>query len=402
MGITRRATALTATALTTALTAALIAGGTATAAPAPATPDARNGHPGVQRVLDRAVTEGGVPGIVAEVRDGHRAWFGTAGVADLTTGRPRHAQERFRIGSTTKTFVATVVLQLAAEGRLDLDDSVERWLPGLVDGPGYEPDRITVRQLLGMTSGVYNYAMDAKVRAENEGTGFLLHRFDTYTPEQLVRTGTANRPDFAPGAGWTYSDTGYVLAGLIVERATGTSLAEQVDQRVITPLGLSGTYTPDPDDTALRGPHARAYSRLGDPSPTAPVHDVTELSPSWGYAAGDMVSTARDLDTFFAALLGGRLLPPAQQRELLTMVPTPPGAWIPNAAYGLGVGSVTLDCGPTLWGMGGAINGSWTYTFGTRDGGHLLTTNINGDWTNGSWPIAVFTSELEAEFCPRP
>ncbi|MFE7592989.1 serine hydrolase domain-containing protein [Kitasatospora sp. NPDC057512] len=400
MGITRRATALTAT----ALTAALIAGGTAAATPAPATPDApdaRNGHPAVQRVLERAVTEGSVPGIVAEVRDGRRAWFGAAGVADLATGRPRHAQDRFRIGSTTKTFVATVVLQLAAEGRLDLDDSVERWLPGLLDGPGYEPERITVRQLLGMTSGVYNYAMDQKVRDENAGTGFLRHRFDRYTPERLVRIGAANRPDFAPGAGWTYSDTGYVLAGLIVERVTGTSLAEQVERRLITPLGLSGTYTPGPDDTALRGPHGRAYTRLDDPAPDAPVHDVTELSPSWGYAAGDMVSTARDLDTFFAALLGGRLLPPAQQREMFTMVPTPPDKWIPNAAYGLGVGAVTLDCGPTLWGMGGAINGSWTYTFGTRDGGHLLTTNVNGDWTNGSWPIAVFTSELEAEFCPR-
>ncbi|MFF3111294.1 serine hydrolase domain-containing protein [Kitasatospora sp. NPDC057904] len=376
----------------------------ALATPALAASAAKSGHDGVQKVLDRAVAEGGLPGAVAEVRDGHRHWYGGAGVADTATGRARHTQDRFRIGSTTKTFVATVVLQLAAEGRLSLDDSVDRWLPGVVDGPGYQPDRITVRQLLNHTSGVFNYVMDEDVQRKAGGPAFLRHRFDDYTPAQLVGIAMHHRPDFAPGTGWTYSDTNYVLAGLIVERATGTTLAEQIEQRISVPLGLGGTYTSAPSDITVHGPHGREYTRLGDPHPDAPVYDVTELSPSWGWASGDMISTVGDLDTFFAALLGGRLLPPAQQREMFTMIPTPPKTWIENTAYGLGVSSIKLSC-TTVWGMGGAINGSWTYTYGSRDGRHLLSTNVNGDWTNGTWksgawPIGVFTDELEAEFCP--
>ncbi|MFJ2810332.1 hypothetical protein [Kitasatospora sp. NPDC087271] len=117
---------------------------------------------------------------------------------------------------------------------------------------------------------------------------------------------------------------------------------------------------------------------------------MTELSPSWGWAAGDMISDVRDLNTFFAA----------QQREMFTMVPTG-HQWIDQADYALGVAGIRLDCGPTVWGMGGAINGSWSYALGTRDGRHLLATNVNGDWVEGSRPIAVFTSELEAESCPR-
>ncbi|MEV7023092.1 serine hydrolase domain-containing protein [Kitasatospora sp. NPDC093558] len=390
---------------------ALLAGAvlSATAAtPALAEPAAKGGHQGghagVRKVLDRAVTEGGLPGAVAEVRDGHRRWFGSAGVSDTATGRAPHAQDRFRIGSTTKTFVATVVLQLAAEGRLSLDDSVDRWLPGVVDGPGYQPDRITVRQLLNHTSGVFNYVMDDDVQRTAIGPAFLQHRFDSYTPAQLVGIAMRHTPDFAPGGGWKYSDTNYVLAGLIVERATGTTLAAQIEQRITTPLGLRSTYTPDPADVTIHGPHGRGYTRLADPSPEAPIHDVTELSPSWGWASGDMISTVGDLNTHFAALLGGRLLPSAQQQEMFTVIPTPPKEWIKDTTYGLGVSSIKLSC-TTVWGMGGAINGSWSYTYGSRDGRHLLSTHVNGDWTNGNWtygnwPIGVFTDELEAEFCP--
>ncbi|MFJ8477845.1 serine hydrolase domain-containing protein [Kitasatospora sp. NPDC094011] len=360
----------------------------------------RDRHPGVQAVLGQGVTTGGLPGAVAEVRDGRHRWFGQAGVADLTTGRPRQEQDRFRIGSTTKTFVSTVVLQLAAEGKLNLDDSVEHWLPGVLDAPGYQPDRITVRQLLNHTSGVPNYVMDEEIGKKFWHEPFLQHRFDDFTPEQLVGIARAHQPDFAPGTGWRYSDTNYVLAGMIVERASGSTLAQQIRQRIIAPLGLTSTYEPASDDVTIHGPHGREYSHLGYTEPTTPDYDVTELSPSWGWASGDMISTTRDLNTFFAALLDGRLLPPAQQREMFTMVQTPKDAWIKDTTYGLGVSSVKLNC-TTVWGMGGAINGSWTYTYGSRDGRHLLSTNVNGDWLNGgSGPIDLFTAELNADFCP--
>ncbi|WP_158888656.1 serine hydrolase domain-containing protein [Amycolatopsis anabasis] len=360
-----------------------------------------HGHAGVRRVLDRAVTEGGLPGILAEVRDGDRRWFGTAGVADTGTGRQRRAQDRFRIGSTTKTFAATLVLQLAGEHRLSLDDTVEKWLPGMVHGNGHDGGRITVRQLLNQTSGIFNYALDPEMLRHYLGPEFLEHRFDGASPEQLVRIATSHPPAFAPGTDWGYSNTNFILAGMIVERVTGATFAGELARRITGPLGLTGTYLPRGDDPSIRGPHSRHYSRLNMPDPSARVYDVTEMNSSWAWTAGGMISTAGELNRFFGALLGGRLLPPAQQREMFTTVPT--HGWIDDAAYGLGMSSVRLPCGTTVWGMGGAINGSWSYTYGTRDGRHLVATNVNGDWADGDFqprnPIGVFTDVLRAEFC---
>jgi D-alanyl-D-alanine carboxypeptidase len=345
-------------------------------------------HDAVQQVLDQAVA-GGLPGIAAEVamsRD--RAWFGTAGVADLTTGRSRRPADRFRIGSTTKTFVATVVLQLVAEHKLGLDDPVERWLPGLVrDGR-----LVTIRELLGQTSGIFDYQGDPVLQQQSVGTAFLVHRFDQYTPERLVQIAMANPSPFAPGTSWGYSNTNYILLGLVIERITGRSLAHEIALRIARPLGLTGTYLPV--ETSIRGPHGRAYSKLFLPDPT-PVYDVTELSPSWSWAAGGLISTVGDLTRFFGALLAGRLLPPAEQRAMFTTRATI--GWIPNTTYGLGMSSITLSCGRVVWGMGGAISGSFSYTYGTRDGRAMLAINVNGDWNN---PIGTFTQALEAQFCP--
>ncbi|WP_328622471.1 serine hydrolase domain-containing protein [Streptomyces sp. NBC_00354] len=367
----------------------------AIAAPTASAAPVRTDHSTVQQVLDRAVAEGGVPGILTEIRDGRETWFGEAGVADTSTGRQRRPQDRFRIGSTTKTFTATVMLQLAAERRLRLDDSVEKWLPGTVRGPGYEPEKITIRQLLNHTSGIFDYVNDDVMRARGAGTPFLEHRFDRYSPEEIVHIGVSHPPTFAPGTGWGYSNTPYFLAGMIIERVTGRPLADAIAQRIARPLGLTGTYLPSGDDPLIRGPHGRHYSTLMTTTPDAGIYDVTELNPSWGWAAGGVISTVGDLDRFFGALLGGRLLPPAQQQEMFTMVATE--KWIPDTTYGLGVASLKLPCGATVWGMGGAINGSWTYTFGTRNGTHMVSVNSNGDW---NYPISAFTDVLKAEFCP--
>nr|WP_223243462.1 serine hydrolase domain-containing protein [Streptomyces sp. CBMA123] len=377
-----------------------------TAAPtASAAPSAHrhDGHQALQTALDQAVTEAHLPGAMAQVHDDGATWFGQSGTADQDTGRPLRPQDRFRIGSTTKTFVATTLLQLEAEHRLSLDDSVEHWLPGLVDGNGYDGSAITIRQLLNHTSGIANFASADQVSAEFQGDPFLQHRFDTFTPRQLVQLGISVPPKFAPGTGFVYSDTNYVLAGLIVEQATGHGLGQEIADRFTRPLHLKSTYEPAGDDTGINGPHGRFYSKLGVfNDPTHPVYDVTELSPTWGYGAGDLISTVGDLSTFFQALLGGRLLPPAQMAEMFTMQ-DPGNGWIPNSHYGLGIGSLTLSCG-TVWGMGGAINGSWSYTFGTRDGRHLLATSVNGDWADGLpfGPVSVFDKELEAEFCATP
>jgi D-alanyl-D-alanine carboxypeptidase len=348
------------------------------------------GHVKVQRVLDRAVAEGGVPGILAEVRDGDRQWFGSAGVADTATGRERLPHDRFRIGSTTKTFVATVVLQLVAEHELSLDDTVEKWLPGVLHGNGHDGGRITISQLLNHTSGIFNYTQDLEA----------LSRHESHTPQQLIQIALSHPVAFEPGTDWAYSNTNYVLAGMLIERVTGSALADEISQRITRPLGLAGTYLPRGEDPAIHGPHSRHYTKWYQADPDAPVYDGTEMDTSLFWATGGMISTAGDLGRFFSALLGGQLLPPAQQREMFTMVPTK--EWIPDTTYGLGMSSVTLSCGVTLWGMGGALLGSWSYTYGTRDGTHMVATNVNGDWAGGPWkdPIGIFTDVLQAEFCP--
>ncbi|MCX4823563.1 beta-lactamase family protein [Streptomyces sp. NBC_01142] len=357
---------------------------------APAPTSVVDGHAAIQRVLDQAVAQGGLPGILAEIRDGEQRWFGTAGVADTATGRMRLAQDRFRIGSISKTFVATVMLQLAAEGTLSLDDTADQWLPGMVRGHDHDGGRVTVRMLLNHTSGIFNCTDDQEAQSGHE----------TYTPELLVQIAMSHPAAFAPGTGWGYSNTNYVLAGMIIERATGRALAHEIAERITRPLGLTATYLPIGSDPAIDGPHSRHYTKLFRTDPGAPVHDATELDSSTFWAAGGMISTAEDLNRFFSALLGGRILPPDQQRDMFTSIPT--RDWIPHATYGLGVSSVMLPCGETVWGMGGALFGSWSYTYGTRDGEHMVTANVNGDWADGGWddPIGIFTDLLRTTFCP--
>lgn len=350
------------------LVAALTVAGTA-APSAASVADRDRGHAQIQRALDDAVSDGGGPGIVAELRDGHRdPWFGTAGTADMTTGRRRQPGEHFRIGSFTKAFTGTVVLQIAAEGELTLDDTVAMWLPGVVEEHlGADGTRITIRQLLNHTSGL---------------------------PDAIA--GQPTPPPEEPGKRFIYSQLNYNLAGMIVERATGSTLADEIEHRIARPLRLTGTYLPG-TETTIRDPHARHYSTWGQNGPDTEVRDVTEMDVTWAWAAGGMVSTTSDLHRFLRALLGGRLLPPAQQREMFTTVSTEGSGWVPNTRYGLGVYSQVLPCGVTVWGGGGYIQGSTTYAMGNRHGTHTLVSNLNGDWNDF---LETFTNLFEARFCP--
>lgn len=309
-------------------------------------------HEALQSALDQAVADGGGPGIVAELRDGRaEPWFGAAGVADLTTGRPRRPGEHFRIGSLTKAFVGTVVLRLAADGGLTLDDTVAQWLPGVVEEHlGADGTAITVRELLNHTSGL----PDA-------------------IPGQEIPPPAEKR--------FLYSKVNYSLAGMIVEQATGSTLTDEIDRRVARPLGLTGTYLPA-GEQLIRDPHARHYSQQDELGRPAEIHDVTDADLSWAGAAGGMVSTTSDLHTFLGALLRGSLLPPAQQEELFTTVPTDGSGWLPDTRYGLGVYSQRLPGGVTLWGGGGYIQGSMSYAMGDREGARLLVSNLNGDWND--------------------
>ncbi|GHF95517.1 serine hydrolase domain-containing protein [Streptomyces zaomyceticus] len=366
----------------TVLAAALVAGLTATAlagpalAAAPAKPD----HEATRQALLAAV-DAGVPGAVAQARDGRGGWTGTAG--------ERGGDDRFRVGSITKTFVATVLLQLQAEGRLDLDDPVEKWLPGVVRGNGHDGRRITVRQLLNHTSGVYSVTADPGFQEKIFGPGFLEHRYDRWTPRQLVDIAMTHAPDFAPGTDWNYSNTNYVLAGMVIEKVTGRPYGKAVENRIVKPLKLRATSVPG-TDVRMPKPSSPAWSTLSA-DPDAQVHDVSRLSPTIAYAAGEMISDSNDLQTFYRALLKGRLLPKAEMKEMTTTVPISPE--IPGAGYGLGLMKQKLSCGKEIWGHGGGIHGSSSEAQATRDGGHSLAMNFNADWTGDG------NSVLEAEFC---
>ena len=335
--------------------------------------EASAAQPGLLQSQVNAVEATGDVGVVAEVTDAGRHSFATAGLADTATGAPAEPYDSFRIGSVTKTFVATVVLQLVSEGRLSLDDTVARRLPGVVSGNGNDGSKITIRELLQHTSGLYDYTDDFP---ELDSTAdFLADRYTTYTPEQLVAIAMRHAPYFAPGAGWEYSNTDYVLLGMIIDRVTGHSWQDEVDTRVIEPLGLRHTVAPTNSPT-LPGPHLDSYSDFG----AGPAIDVTDLNPSAADAAGAMISTTADLTTFYTALIRGRLLPPAQLAEMETTVPAPGLAVIfPGIRYGLGLAWIPLSCGGGYFGHGGDVPGYSTRDGVTPDGNRVVVAERTGD-----------------------
>lgn len=371
-----------------ALSLAVVTPGAVTSAGADAPPPSSKQRPRLQAALDRIVQQG-TPGVIAQVRDAHGTWNGRSGVSDLAAGQPRGTDEKFRIASVTKSFTSVVLLKLEALGRLSLDDSVEKWLPGVVRGKGYRPQSITVRHLLNHTSGIFDYNMDAGFRAKYAGDEFDKHRHKKWTPMQLVDIALAHRPNFQPEQGsrpgepgeWDYSDTNYILAGMVIERATDGTYKDAVERFVIEPLALHGTSVPD-TSPKVPAPHATHYSTLFEEGPQAKVRDVTEFSPTVAFSAGQLISTVGDINTFMSELLAGKLLPAAQQRQLLDAVPVDgdKGHGGPEDVYGLGIRHFKLAKGCWVWGHGGMIPGSATRTVASADGRHVMTMNRNGDW----------------------
>lgn len=372
--------------------AAAVLAATVLVGPAHASQDtapAAGGHVATQRAIDAAVAAG-VPGVTAEARDAGGVWRTAAGTGDLTTGAPRGKNDRFRVGGITNTFVATVLLQLEAENKLSLDDSVERHLPGLVTGNGNDGRTITVRQLLNHTSGLFDFLADEKYSETYlTGDGFLQHRYDTLTPEMRVKVALSHEPPFAPGARHWFSNTNDVLAAMIVQKVTGRSYEAEVRRRIIAPLGLDATSLPG-TGVRLPRPSGRGYSKLFATQPDR-IDDVTEMNGSQSWGNGDIISSAADLNRFYAALMGGRLLPSRQLRAMKTTVVNPD---FPISSYGLGIERLTLGCGATVWYHdGGAVGWISVATF-TEDGRHELTFNYNANW--GAETLIPI---LDAEYC---
>ncbi|MBP8533881.1 serine hydrolase [Streptomyces sp. MK37H] len=333
-----------------------------------------------------AIHDTGAVGVFAEVTSPHARHSAGAGTAGRGTGRPMPHNGRFRIGSATKTFTATVVLQLLGEGRISLEDTVERWLPGVVQGNGNDGSRITVRQLLQHTSGIPD--VEPEIPALNSADGYRAERFRTYTPEELVGQAMRHPPHFPPGTDWSYSNTNYILAAMIIHEVTGRSWAQEVNDRIIRPLGLRDTSTPGTFPFIL-GPHARGYAAFG----TDTGIDVTTLNPSMAVGSGSIISTTRDLNRFYTALLGGRLLAPAQLDEMTTTRP----ASEPGVRYGLGLGEIPLSCGGSYFGHPGELLGYHTWGGVTRDGTRTAVVYVTSD--GGQDTQQAMSTLVDQELC---
>ncbi|MDM5291781.1 serine hydrolase domain-containing protein [Peribacillus simplex] len=319
-------------------------------------------HNSVKQAM-RDTLQLGFPGILAKNSEGGKKWGYATGVANLSTKKPMETDYRFRIGSVTKTFTATVVLQLAGENRLNLDDSIEKWLPGVIQGNGYNGNQITIRQILNHTSGIAEYS-------RSKDADFMDTK-KSYTAEEIVKLGISLPPDFVPGKGWSYSNTGYVLLGILIEKVTGNSYAEEIENRIIEPLELLDTFLPGNSSVIPGTKHARGYSQ---PDETSEIKDVTYYNPSAGSSAGDMISDADDLNKFFSYLLGGKILKEEQLKQMLTTVPVGRKG---IEGYGLGIFEFKLPHGVSIWGHTGGILGFSTIAGGTLGGNHTLVVSLN-------------------------
>lgn len=294
------------------------------------------------------VVAAGVPGVIVRVDGAGPTQTASAGTSNLATGTALTADARFRIGSLTKSYVATVVLQLVGEKRIILDAPIERYLPGALT----LGKRITVRQLLNHTSGVPDYTLHPTfLPAVTAGTVF--------TPGQLLTLANAMPRAHAPGSRFDYSNTNYIAAGLLVEKVTRHPLATVLDHRIFRPLHLRHTSF----STVTPANIAHGYVPADwNPAQDGTPYDLTALNASHAWAAGAVVSNAADVSTFYRALFGGRLLAPAQLHAMKTTVAQDPSDPQSTFRYGLGIERVSDVCGAN-WGHGGAIFGYSTAAY---------------------------------------
>ncbi len=340
------------------------------------------------RPLVADVVNAGVPGVIARVQDGHQIHAVTAGVADLATGAKLRPQARFRVGSITKTFIATVVLQLVGQGRLRLDEPVARTLPGLLANG----DRITVRQLLNHTSGLYDYTQDPTLLA-----GVV--RNQIFKPRELVALAERHPSVFPPGTAWAYSNTDFIVAGMLVEAVTGHRLGQELQERIFRPLRLENTSFPV-TSAVIPAYHANGYvSTEFFPTSDGRPYDVTGLNPSAAWAAGALISTAADLSAFYRALMTGTLLTPHLLREMTTTVAEDPAD--PNYfRYGLGIERVQDPCGAN-WGHGGAIFGYQDIAYWNEQTGRTVVI-ASTMWPSPAAAEAALTNVTDYALCGVP
>ena len=306
----------------------------------------------------QSLVDGGFPAALTAVRDKDGNTIGAAaGTGNLETGEAPPLDGEVRIGSNTKTFVAVVIMQLVQEGKITLDEPIETYLPGLIHGEGIDASKITVRQLLQHTSGLPEYT--DTVPGE---TDIFQVRDNYYSSRDLIDIALTHPAAFEPGSQFKYTNTNYIVLTLLAERLEHRPFAEQIDKRIVEPLGLSRTYYPGPGEEDIRGTHPHGYHRN---TPTENWQDITRMDPSWAGGAGAMISTPSELNKFFQATFDGTLLNQDSIAEMQKTVDT--GGALGNG-YGLGLINYPLSCGGSYWGHGGSIEGYGTFNGMGPDG----------------------------------
>ncbi|MFF8835457.1 serine hydrolase domain-containing protein [Streptomyces sp. NPDC015130] len=279
--------------------------------------------PQVEARLDKAVadirTQAGIPGVVVGLwMPGKGSYVRATGVADTATGEPMSADSYIRIGSETKTFTVTALLQLVDDGRVGLDDPIAKYVHGVRNG-----HRITLRHLAEMRSGLFPYTSDPDFIHD-----LLSDPQRQWTPEEVLPYGMNHRNTFQPGAQFQYSNSNLVLLGLVVEKVTGQRLQDVIRNRVLRPSHLFGTLFPDAAE--FPEPHSHGYT---DQTLSGEIADATDWNPSWAWAAGAMISNLQDLRRWAKIVATGELLTPETQAQRLKTLPT----GFPGTTYGLGI-----------------------------------------------------------------
>ncbi|MEV6588240.1 serine hydrolase domain-containing protein [Streptomyces acidicola] len=314
----------------------------------------------------RAVHEAGMYGVYSSVREDRDRWTGAAGLADVDTGRPVTPDMRHRVGSISKTFTAVALLQQVERGKVRLDAPIGEYVPDLV--PGELGQDVTVRMLLNHTSGIGDFVIGAfPSLAQNSTASLDEHRFRSIAPGELVRLGLEAPSTGRPGERFSYSNTNYVIAGLILEKVTGQDAGTYITRNVIDRAGLRDTTYPR--TPYIKGPHARMYESfygLIDPPRDYSVYDM-----SWVSTAGSIVSTTDDLNRFYRTLLGGGLIGRAALGEMLTTVPAG------GTDYGLGIYALDLPGCGRFWGHDGAVFGAGTIALSSPDGTRQIALGFN-------------------------
>ena len=328
----------------------------------------------LEAAFEESFKESGAPGAIVGVRTPEGTWVRSLGVANKASGKPMRANMHHRIGSVTKTFTATLLLRAAADGRLSLDDTIGQYVEGVPNG-----DEITLRQIADMSSGIASYTLDEQFQEE-----LFADPEAVWTPEELAQIGVEDSPVFDPGDGWQYSNTNYVLLGMVLEQVTGKPIGQLYRKGIIEPLGLRETSFPNADP-ALPNPYDHGYTLQGQ-SDGEPV-DATHWNPSWAWSAGGMISTVDDMLVYGRALGTGKgLLPREQQAERLTsfLYGLPPNS--AERAYGIGLADEYGWLGHT-----GELPGFNTTVYYHPELHTTVVVEVNSDISVGDCPPDVPT-----------